>query len=62
MKFLFEMDDEEDFVEIHLTERELMSMLKGDPLVKDVPQGLNRNRNLNIYIRRGANAISQREE
>lgn len=59
MKFLFEVDDEEDFIELHLTERELMSMLKGDALTKDVPQGLNKNRNLNIYIRRGANAIEK---
>lgn len=59
MKFLFEQDDEEDFVEIHLTEKELTDMLKGNPVVRDFPQAICKNRNTNVYLRRGANAVSQ---
>lgn len=58
MRLIYEHDQEEDFVEIHLTEKELKDILKGDPVAKDFPAALHERRNTNIYIRRGANAVS----
>lgn len=58
MKFIYEHDSEEDFIEIHLTEKELKDILKGIPATKDFPAVLNERRSTNVYIRRGANATS----
>jgi len=59
MKLIYEHDSEEDFIELHLTEKELKDILKGIPVTKDYPAAINERRNLNIFVRRGANAISE---
>jgi hypothetical protein len=59
MKMLYEHDSEEDFIEIHLTEKELKDILKDKPITKDFPAALNERRSLNIFIRRGANATKE---
>lgn len=62
MKFIYEHDEEEDFIEIHLTDKELKDILKGIPASKDFPAGINERRYLNIFIRRGPDAINKVEE
>ncbi len=59
MKFIYEHDEEEDFVEIHLTERELKGLMRDVPVTGSVPACLHSKRSTNVFIRRGLNATNQ---
>lgn len=59
MKFIYEHDEEEDFVEIHLTEKELKKLLHDEPITGSEPACLHSKRSTNIFIRRGLNAVNQ---
>lgn len=52
MKILFEPFDVEDFMEIHLTKREILGLLDDEAVAKDWPNQLQKKRNLNICIRK----------
>ena len=62
MKFIYEHDEEEDFVEVHLTEKELKGLLHDEPVTGSVPACLHTKRSTNVFIRRGLNAINQEFE
>ncbi len=54
MRFIYEHDEEEDFVEIHLNEKELNHMLKDETsqLQIDLPACLHTRRSTNVLVRR----------
>lgn len=62
MKFIYEHDEEEDFVEVHLTEKELKGLLHDEPVACSVPACLHTKRSTNVFIRRGLNAVNQEQE
>lgn len=52
MKLLIEKDEAEDFIELHLSEKELRHLIEDEALAKDYPSALQNKRNLNICIRK----------
>ena len=62
MKFIYEHDEEEDFVEVHLTEFELKKLMHDEPISGSVPACLHSKRSTNVFIRRGLNATKEREQ
>ena len=60
MRLIFEEDIEHsDFLEVVISQEDLEKILEGG-IVKDFPRGLNKNKNLNIYLRFD-HATSERE-
>lgn len=63
MKFIYEHDEQDDFVEIQLTEREILRLLDDDPNAKKVecsePACIHSRRLTNVYIRRVDDAIEE---
>lgn len=57
MKLIYEHDEEEDFIEIHLTQREVNHILRDEVLAKDFPAGIHSRRFTNICIRKTYDAI-----
>lgn len=56
MKMIFESDGQEDFFEIILNAQELSEIEQHKGIKREFPYGL---RNLNVFIRRQENAISE---
>lgn len=52
MKFIYEHDEEEDFVEIHLTQRELIQLMREEIIAKDFPAALHSKRFTNVCLRK----------
>ena len=52
MKCIYEHDEEEDFVEIQLTEKELKQLMRDDMLNVAMPAMLHTRRSTNICVRR----------
>jgi hypothetical protein len=54
MRFIYEHDEEEDFVEIHLNEKELNHLLNDElnQLQIDLPACLHTRRSTNVLVRR----------
>ncbi len=58
MKIIFESDTEEDFIEVQLTEREIKSLLTYHAVEASKDFKDQQKKPINIFIRRGPNAIS----
>ena len=52
MKVIFEKDEDEDFLEIILTEEDLRYINLHDALDVDIPSGIKKSRNLNVCVRK----------
>jgi len=52
MKVIFEKDEDEDFLEVILTEEDLRDINLHDALDVDIPSGIKKSRNLNICVRK----------
>ena len=52
MRFIYEHDEEEDFVEIHLSEKELKHLMDDTQLQIDVPACLHTRRSTNVLVRK----------
>jgi len=53
MKLIYEHDEEEDFIEVHLTEYDLKQLLRDVILDKDFPAAVHSRRSTNVCIRKG---------
>lgn len=62
MKFIYEHDEQDDFIEIQLTERELKRLMDDTPVECSEPACLHTRRLTNVYIRRMNDAIEEREQ
>lgn len=52
MRMIFERDDEDDFLEFILTENDLLDIDEVKGVTKNYPSIINKNRNMNIFIRK----------
>jgi hypothetical protein len=62
MKFIYEHDEEEDFIEVQLTEKELYRLILEEPIECSVPACLHTRRLTNVYIRKMKDAINQEQK
>ncbi len=62
MKCIYEHDEEDDFIEIHLTEKDLNALSNDRMLELAYPAMLHSRRKTNLLIRSAENAIEQRQQ
>lgn len=54
MRVVFERDDEEDFIELILSDEEIEELKSYHGIARDVYEALGPERNLSVFIRRGS--------
>jgi hypothetical protein len=62
MKFIYEHDEEDDFIEIQLTEGEIKRLQHDTPIECSVPACLHTRRLTNVYIRRMTDGPEERQQ
>lgn len=62
MKFIYEHDEQDDFIEVQLTQRELTRLMDDTPVECSEPACIHTRRLTNVYIRRMNDAIEEREQ
>jgi len=62
VKFIYEHDEEDDFIEIQLSEGELKRLMHDTPIECSEPACLNTRRLTNVYIRRMPDAVDQEQK
>ena len=62
MKFIYEHDEQDDYIEVQLTQLELKRLMEDIPAECSEPACINTRRLTNVYIRRMPDAINQEQE
>lgn len=62
MRMIFEQDDEDDFLEFILTENDLLNIESIKGANRDYPSILDKNRTMNVFIRKETNIKKYGEE